>query len=209
MAKSIQQAVNEILGQRADLLSALKMNLVNGNALARQVQPKVERMVKTKVKLNTITVAIKRYQKRMAKNGFSAVSLSIDVAEIITKTPLNFYVYENTQSVAMYFTNLLSVAGVAEKIAGMYMDANRIYLAFSPDITKKIQGSKGVLLSAIEDSAWFGLRLNQEVEPVLIQKLSDFVVNSGVELYGMFVGVQDVAYVINKKHLSKFIETFA
>ena len=209
MPKSIQQAVNELLRQRSDLLVALRMDLVNGNALARQLKPKVERIVKSKVKLNTITVAIKRYQKKFIKTGKVGMDLSLDVAEIITKAPLMFYVYENNPTSAMYFSNLMSVSGVFEKISGMFMDPSRIYIAFSADILDKIQKSKAVLIAAIEDAAWFGLRLNQEVEPIILQKLSDFIVNSGIEVYGSFVGTHDISYIINKKHLPKFIESFS
>lgn len=208
MPKSIQQAVNELLGQRSDLLVALRMDLVNGNALARQLKPKIERMVRSKVKLNTITVAIKRYQKRFVNTGKASMELSLDVSEIISKAPLLFYVYENSPATAMYFSNLLSVSGVAEKISGMFMDSSRIYIAFSTDIVDRVQRSKGVLLSAIEDVAWFGLRLNQEIEPSVLKSLADFIVNSGIEVYGSFVGTHDISYIINKKHLSKFIESF-
>jgi len=209
MAKSIQQVVNEILRQRHDLMPAIKLNLINGNELARQIKGRVERSVKTKVKLNTITVAIKRYQRRMAKTGNYTVDLEIDVSEFVTRIPLNFYVYENNQALSMYFSNLLSVADIKDKIVSLYMDVKYLYVAFTPDIASKIQASKGILVSAIEDVAWFGLRLNQEVDSLLIKKLSDFISASGIEVFGMHAGIKDIGYVINKKHLSKILESFS
>jgi hypothetical protein len=58
---SVPEAVREIITQNRSIHDCMKMDLINYTALAVKIQLEVERILGSKVNLNTIVVAIKRF----------------------------------------------------------------------------------------------------------------------------------------------------
>lgn len=70
---SVPDVVRELITQNRSIYDCMKMDLINYTALAVKLQPVVEKYLGTRINLNTIVVAIKRYsdsfeQKDQVKN---------------------------------------------------------------------------------------------------------------------------------------------
>ena len=64
---SVPEAVREIITQNRSIYDCMKMDVINYTALAVKIQPQVERLLGSRVNLNTIVVAIKRHADSLEK----------------------------------------------------------------------------------------------------------------------------------------------
>ena len=58
---SVPEAIREVLANNRIYLQALELGITNFTALAERIKPDIEKLIGTKVNLNTIVVAIKRF----------------------------------------------------------------------------------------------------------------------------------------------------
>ena len=63
---SVPDAVRSIIAKNRSIYDCMCMDLINYTALAVRIQPQVEQAVSSKVNLNTVVVAIKRYADKLA-----------------------------------------------------------------------------------------------------------------------------------------------
>ncbi len=81
---SVPDAVREIISGNIIYLQSLQIGIANYTALAERIKPDVERIIGSKVSLNTIVVAIKRFADTMEEqeskpraNSFKAARMSL------------------------------------------------------------------------------------------------------------------------------------
>ena len=208
MAKlSIQAAVNKALLERPELWSALKKDLINGNAISREIHKDVEKYTRSKVKLNTITVAVKRFQQKM-EQYLKKEAKSLNAEEINSKAPVIVHVYEYSPAAALYFSNLFADANCKD-LVGMFMDDKHIYVAFGPGALKKITGSKAVLVEEFKDAVWFGMRFEKRLGTPEVARIMTILNTQGVEIFGMYMGSRDMVFLIPKDELAKLLAVLA
>jgi hypothetical protein len=68
---SVPDAIREVLASNHVYLQALKSGIANYTALAEKIKPDIEQFIGSKVNLNTIVVAIKRFADAMEQKGQS------------------------------------------------------------------------------------------------------------------------------------------
>jgi hypothetical protein len=68
-ATSVPDAIRKVLGSDHVYMQALALGIANYTALAERIKPEIEKLIGSKVNLNTIVVAIKRLADALEKNN--------------------------------------------------------------------------------------------------------------------------------------------
>ncbi len=68
-ALSVPEAIRRILASDHVYMQALTLGIANYTALAERIKPDIERLTGSKVNLNTIVVAIKRFADALEKKN--------------------------------------------------------------------------------------------------------------------------------------------
>ena len=68
-ATSVPEAIRKVLGNDHVYMQALALGITNYTALAERIKPEIEKLIGSKVNLNTIVVAIKRLADALEKNN--------------------------------------------------------------------------------------------------------------------------------------------
>src|SRR5918999_3426946 len=66
---SVPEAIRKVLANDHVYMQVLVLGIANYTALAERIKPEIERMVGSKVNLNTIVVAIKRFADALEKKN--------------------------------------------------------------------------------------------------------------------------------------------
>lgn len=97
--KTVQEAVEEIIGQTPFIEEALHDKLINVSSLARDIQAQVEQKLGKKVKTGAIMMAINRVSPlQVMKIRKNIKSFSLDLKDFIVRSDLLDYTFKNTSS---------------------------------------------------------------------------------------------------------------
>ncbi|MGB5244213.1 MAG: hypothetical protein WBN28_06245 [Lutimonas sp.] len=97
--KTVQEAVEEIIGQTPFIEEALHDKLINVSSLARDIQAQVEQKLGKKVKTGAIMMAINRVSPlQVLKIRKNIKSFSLDLKDFIVRSDLLDYTFKNTSS---------------------------------------------------------------------------------------------------------------
>lgn len=106
--KTIQQAVTSIINRTPFIEEALYDKLINVSALARVIQPEVEKALKKEVKAGAIMMAINRISPsdvlRVRKN---VRKMALSSGDFIVRSDLSDYTFKNSSSLLQKITHLL------------------------------------------------------------------------------------------------------
>ncbi len=106
---TIQAAVKELVLKDSEIMRLLKTPYFNTSAYARQIQGRVERMVGHRVKLNTITVSLKRLAKRLDNNMITTGTAdALKVEDLVVKAPLTLIKISNTPAGRVVLSRLVA-----------------------------------------------------------------------------------------------------
>lgn len=97
--KTVQEAVEEIIGQTPFIEEALHDKLINVSSLARDIQTQVEQKLGKEVKTGAIMMAINRVSPlQVLKIRKNIKSFSLDLKDFIVRSDLLDYTFKNTSS---------------------------------------------------------------------------------------------------------------
>ncbi len=97
--KTVQEAVEEIIGQTPFIEEALHDKLINVSSLARDIQVQVEQKLGKEVKTGAIMMAINRVSPlQVLKIRKNIKAFSLDLKDFIVRSDLLDYTFKNTSS---------------------------------------------------------------------------------------------------------------
>jgi len=97
--KTVQEAVEEIIGQTPFIEEALHDKLINVSSLARDIQTQVEQKLGKEGKTGAIMMAINRVSPlQVLKIRKNIKSFSLDLKDFIVRSDLLDYTFKNTSS---------------------------------------------------------------------------------------------------------------
>ena len=71
-AISVPEAIRKVLASDHVYMQALMLGIANYTALAERIKPEIEKLIGSKVNLNTVVVAIKRFADAQEKKNLQA-----------------------------------------------------------------------------------------------------------------------------------------
>jgi hypothetical protein len=87
-ATSVPDAIRKVLGSDHVYMQALALGIANYTALAERIKPEIEKLIGSKVNLNTIVVAIKRLSDALEKKNLQQYNSSTHLTSAKAKMSL-------------------------------------------------------------------------------------------------------------------------
>ena len=190
--KTIQQAVTSIINRTPFIEEALYDKLINVSALARVIQPEVEKVLKKEVKSGAIMMAINRISPsnvlRVRKN---IRKMALSSGDFIVRSNLSDFTFKNSQSLlqrvayllkeienkddvfftisqGVFETNIVASSSLNEKIATIFKNEVRLwFLADLASITIKLPKTNveqsGVYYFILKQLAWANISVQEVI----------------------------------------------
>ncbi len=107
--KTIQEAVSTIIKSKPYLEESLNEGIINLTALANQLMPEVKKLLSKEVKTGALVMAIKRhYPGKLTRINIQAINLIKNISNIIVRSDISVFTYENTQELPSLLAKLSS-----------------------------------------------------------------------------------------------------
>ena len=107
--KTIQEAISTIIKTKPYLEESLNEGIINLTALANQLMPEVEKLLSKEVKTGALVMAIKRhYPGKLTQINIQANNLIKNISNIIVRSDISVFTYENTQELPSLLAKLSS-----------------------------------------------------------------------------------------------------
>ncbi len=138
---SIHSIVKEILSRDPVALESLRLNILNTNAYAKKIKAKVEKRLKKKVKVNTITVAINRFKSKVAelsKSSKTEIVKPPQVTNLEVNTPIIVTAFAPEQKILVAVLNLVSDPKYKEKVVYLQYTQEELVIAYEQVVAKVI-----------------------------------------------------------------------
>ncbi len=205
---TIQAAVKEIVLQDKRIQKIMNTPYFNTSAYAREIQKQVEKMVGTRVKLNTITVSLKRLQRRL-KSLPTAESVSFEVSDLQVKAPVKMGVYEANRTVLMFIGNLLSDKRAQERL--FYTDVHRdqVLVVYPRDMQESLAKIDSSLQENGGDYAMLVVKVEKDDVSEVVEEIASRLSEEGVKTRFLSVHKGEVVFVIPYNELIKVLAWFS
>ena len=206
---SVPNVVREIITQNRSIYDCMKMDLINYTALAVKIQPEVEKQLGTRINLNTIVVAIKRYsdsfdQKDEIKNESVLKNARLSLTDGILD--IKFSANEIGQENALSLLNKFSEINPDYEFFRL-ADSFRI-------LTEDLTGIREIFgaLGNAEDKFITGLAKIKILIPPeqsrsdVASYVAEVLHSNGIEPVNAFFSQDNIIIVLNEKDASRAYE---
>ncbi len=111
---TIAEVVEELISKKPFLEEGLSRGLINLSALARELQPKIEKRLYKDVQLGAIVMALKRLEAKSANKSDSNQLQSVvsSLGDMTVRSNIVEYTFENSSSLAEKQTQLMHQASL-------------------------------------------------------------------------------------------------
>jgi hypothetical protein len=205
-ALSVPEAIREVLANNNIYLQALEQGIANYTALAERIKSDVERLVGSKVNLNTIVVAVKRFAdtledkheiKPTKVTGKAKISLTGSIIDV------NFQ-KEHDDDLADFLDEFLE----QESRYDLFQtDSHLTLLSDNVDelrniiasASKKFDGNMREDLSKITIS----LTPDEQSPYYILSLISNLLYNHQIPIYSAFFTPNEIVLILSEKHAAK------
>lgn len=204
-ALSVPEAVREVLADNNIYLQALELDIANYTALAAKLKPDIEKLVGSKVNINTVVVAIKRFADALEKKQQTRLSKKITKAKMsltgsildlnfekeqddITNILDEFLEQENRYSLFQTDSHFTMFADDVEEIRNMVSGASRKFDGKIREGLSKIT----ISLSPDDQSPYY-----------LLSLISNILYDHQIPVHSAFFTPDEMVLILNQKDAAK------
>jgi hypothetical protein len=206
---SVPDAVRGILANNNMYFQALELGIANYTALAEKIKPEIEKLVGSKVNLNTIVVAIKRFADTLEKKqivkpskGTASAKMSLTGSIIdlnfqkeqeddLTKILDQFFEQESRYSLFQTDSNFTLFAEDVEEIRDMLSA-----------VSKKFDGKIREGLSKIS----MALSPDEQRPYYLLSLISNILYEHQIPVHSAFFTPDEMVLILNQRDAAKAYE---
>jgi hypothetical protein len=215
---SVSKAIKDILFSNSIYLNSLKLGIANYTALAIKIKPEVDRMIGSKVNINTIVVSIKRIADALQRNlnldnitqeekenlAGARISLTGSILDVefdkemenIEKvlelfdreSDIRFNIFQSKNHMNLFIENISEI----KKILNNYSQT------ITP--TKIKEGVSMITISL----TWEETELRKTYQ--LLSMISNILYNNQISLHNAFFTPNEIVLIINDRDAAKVYE---
>jgi hypothetical protein len=215
---SVSKAIKDILFSNSIYLNSLKLGIANYTALAIKIKPEVDRMIGSKVNINTIVVSIKRIADALQRNlnldnitqeekenlAGARISLTGSILDVefdkemenIEKvlelfdreSDIRFNIFQSKNHMNLFIENISEI----KKILNNYSQT------ITP--TKIKEGGSMITISL----PWEETELRKTYQ--LLSMISNILYNNQISLHNAFFTPNEIVLIINDRDAAKVYE---
>ena len=208
-ASSVPDAVREVIASNHAYFQALDLGIASYTALAEKIKPDIEKLIGSKVNLNTIVVAIKRFADALKKNPQHSAKASLTIKAKMSLTgsviDINFQKEDENYTLA----NILNDFFEQENRYNLFQtnnhftliteDADKIRDIVADAITKfdgkLMEGLSKITISLAEE---------EDQSPYnLLLLVSNILYNHQIPLHSVFFTPLEMVLILNNKDAAK------
>jgi hypothetical protein len=203
---SVPDAVREVLSNNNIYLQALELDIANYTALAGKLKPEIERLVGSKVNINTIVVAIKRFADALEKKQNTKLSKTIAKAKMSLTGSIIDLNFQKEQEAD--FANILDEFFEQESRYNLFQTDSH-FTMFADDVeeirslvsgaSKKFDGTIREGLSKITIS----LSPDDQSPYYLLSLVSNILYDHQIPVHSAFFTPDEMVLILNQKDAAK------
>lgn len=205
---SIQQAVKEIVSEDKKVLKLMSEPFFNTSAYARQIQKRVEKLVGTKVKLNTITVSLKRLQKKLAFEAGQAAQLGFEVLDLQVKAPVIVGEYQVNKTTRLFVSKYIADKYAQDKVYFVQVTSDKLTVAYARDVDSSFEKISEFRLTDKADYAFLKVKVHQKDVKSAMVDLAQRLEAEEIDVKVFSVGTEHIMFVVKYPDLIKVLAWF-
>ncbi|MDP9197411.1 MAG: ACT domain-containing protein [Thermoproteota archaeon] len=204
---SVPHAVKQVIGSNGLFFQALRAGIVNYTALAQKIKPDVEKLTKTKVNLNTLVVAIKRFADALEENERKLSVPTIDgIRMSLTGSIIDLDFKTASREISEALDELIgsdkgySMFRTNKQIRVFTEDLDEVRTIFAP--TKSLEGIIREGLSKIT------INIPSDIQNTynILSTVSYILSSSQIPLYNAFFSHDEIILILNVNDAAKAYE---
>jgi len=206
---TISNVVNNILNRQVLLRECMNRDIVSYNKLALNLKPEVEAELGKKVKLNSVTMALRRLSEKNTEN-YSKPSFNYSIETI--KTNICYIVFEDSPTLLHKLQNLYSVidfkkGGILNIIQGNFEVAIIINKKYKNNLLKLTEDEKE--LEIIDDVVSISLAYPKDFNhtPGILYDISGFMAWENINIVDIVLTKMELNIIVDKKDLMRCYKT--
>jgi len=205
---SVPDAVRTIITRNHAVFQCLRLKILNYRALAAKIQPEVEEMTGSSVKLNTIVAAIMRFSDSLSEGKTEEPSLVLKNAKLsLTDGVADMTFPLSGQSPARLWKELLDIRPqLRSAVCVFQLTASAKLIGEKGDIqTLHERLSKIYKVEARTGLAKIDLQISPEAErtPGVASFISELLYRNGINLVEALFAYGDIVLIIDETEASK------
>lgn len=202
---SVPEAVRDILAHNQIYLQALELGIANYTALAENLKPDVEKLIGSKVNLNTIVVAIKRFADVLQKQDVKQPSITTKAKLSLTGSIIDldfekenddelsdildeFFGKGSRYNLFQTYNHFTLLAEDAGEIRNMVVN-----------VLKKFDGEMREGLSKIT----VDMGRDEQSQHYLLSLISNILYNNRIPIHSVFFTPNEMVIILNAKDAAK------
>ena len=206
---TVSNVVNDILSRQVFLRECIDKDIVSYNKLALNLKPEIEAEMGRKVKLNTITMALRRIaeknNKRVTKPSFNYSIESI-------KTNICYVVFEESSTLLYNLQNLYPIidfkkGGILNIIQGNFEVAIIINKKYKKQLFELMENEKAI--EVIDEIVSISLAYPDGFiyTPGILYDISGFLAWENINVIDIVLTKMELNLIIHKKDLMRCYKT--
>ena len=204
---TIQEAVNKILVRDEVAFNALKKGILNTNAYSKIISPKINKLLRKKVKVNSISVALGRIRKQINKLGIGLSKIHIKSLHI--DSPVVLYTFNKDDVSLVGILNLVLDKKVQKFLIDLSTTDNDIILVTSRDIPA-LQANEWQKFLKIKKDNLASIRIRVISDSLdethdILQELLIRLRDKGINIYFSVNSMFDISIVVDNDNIPKVV----
>ncbi len=205
---TIQDIVEEIIKDNVTFYEVLGLRFINASALAKEIQPLVEKKLLRKINLNSIIVAIVRLKKKISNQQNQKIKIFDETTEITLRTNFTELVYSNEEKIIKIFSQLKVNLEKEKEFFAFSKGFYEITFVAPQKYLHPIIKEYPLFKKAFENLSVISIKLPEKVVaiPGVYYRILQFIAYEKIPLVEIFSTYTEFILIVNEKFEDQLLQ---